>query len=87
LPQAVFMDANTSVSTVKPVYNGNPWDLKKVAVLKRLLIKLKFRLVVDDSNWPLLTGDRYSEVVVKTGLTIIESCLLVQHIEICVNIS
>jgi hypothetical protein len=28
--------------TVKPVYNGHPWDLKKVAVGQRCLIKLRF---------------------------------------------
>jgi hypothetical protein len=57
-------------STVKPVYNGHPWDLKKVAIGQRCLIKLRFRLVVDDSNWPLLTGGRCSQVVVKSGLTV-----------------
>jgi hypothetical protein len=29
-----------------------------------------FRLVVMASDWPLLTGGRYSEVVVRTGLTV-----------------
>jgi hypothetical protein len=57
-------------STVKPVYNGHPWDLKKVAVWQRCLIKLRFRLAVDGSNWPLLTGGRCSQVVVKSGLTV-----------------
>ncbi len=60
----------TYMNTVKPVNNGHPWDLEKVAVWKRCLIKLRFRLVVDDSNWPLLTGGRYSEVVIRTGLTV-----------------
>jgi hypothetical protein len=31
---------------------------------------LRFRLVVDDSSWPLLTGGRCSQVVVKSGLTV-----------------
>ncbi len=44
--------------TVKPEYNGHPWDLKKVAVRKRYLIELRFRLVVDDLNWPLFRGGR-----------------------------
>ncbi len=57
--------------TVKPVYNGHPWDLKKAAVWQRCLIKLRFRLAVDDSNWPLLTGGRCSQVVVKSGLTVL----------------
>jgi hypothetical protein len=56
--------------TVKHVYNGHPWDLKKVAVWNRCLIKLRFRLVVDETIWPLLTGGRYSQVVVKTCLTV-----------------
>ncbi len=60
-------------STVKPVYNGHPWDLKKVAVWQRCLIKLRFRLAVDGSNWPLLTGGRCSQVVVKSGLTVLKT--------------
>jgi hypothetical protein len=52
------------------VYNGHPWDLKKVAVLKRCLIKLRFKLAFLVSNWPLLTGGRYSQVVVNSGLTV-----------------
>jgi hypothetical protein len=60
----------TQITTVKPVYNGHPWAQKKVAVWQRCLIKLRFRLVVDDSNWPLLTGGRCSHVVVKSGLTV-----------------
>jgi hypothetical protein len=43
-------------STVKPVYNGHPWDLKKVAVGKRGVMKVRFRLVVDEPNWPLFRG-------------------------------
>ncbi len=57
-------------NTVKPVYNGHPWDLKKAAVRQRCLIKLRFWLAVEDSNWPLLTGGRCSQVVVKSGLTV-----------------
>ncbi len=56
---------------VKPVYNGHPWDLKKVAAWKRCVIKLRFRLVVNETNWPLLTGGRYSQVVIKSGLTVL----------------
>jgi hypothetical protein len=52
------------------VYNGHPWNLKKVAVGQRCLIKLRIRLAVDDSNWPLLTGGCCSQVVVKSGLTV-----------------
>jgi hypothetical protein len=55
---------------VKPVYSGRPWDLKKAAVWQRCLIKLRFRLVVDDSNWPLFTGGCCSQVIVKSGLTV-----------------
>ena len=57
-------------STVKPVYNGHPWDLKKVAVWKRGLIKVRFWLAVDESNRPLLTGGRCSELVVQASLTV-----------------
>ena len=31
---------------------------------------MRFILVVDDTNWPLLTGGRCSQVVVKSGLTV-----------------
>jgi hypothetical protein len=31
---------------------------------------VRFRLVVDDKNWPLLTGGCCSEVVIKAGLTV-----------------
>jgi hypothetical protein len=53
------------------VYNDNPWDLKKVEVRKRCLIKLRFRLAIDESNQLLLMGGQYSEVVVKAGLTVL----------------
>ncbi len=56
--------------TVKPVHNGHPWELIKEAFWRRGLIKVRFRLVVDDSNWPLLTGGRCLEVAVKAGLTV-----------------
>ncbi len=56
---------------VKPLNNGHPWDLRKVAVGKRCLIKLRFYLAVGVYNWPLLTGGRYSQVVVNSGLTVI----------------
>ena len=47
-----------------------PLGPEKVAVWKRGLIKVRFRLVIDEQNWPLLTGGRCSEVVVKAGLTV-----------------
>jgi hypothetical protein len=37
---------------------------------------VRMRLVVDPSDWPLLTGGRCSEVVVKTGLTVLIFCIL-----------
>ena len=37
---------------------------------KRGMIKVRFRLVIEESNWPLLTGGRCSEVVVKASLTV-----------------
>jgi hypothetical protein len=33
-------------------------------------LQVNFRLVVMASNWQLLTGGRYSEVVVRTGLNV-----------------
>ncbi len=31
---------------------------------------MRFRLAVNEPNWPLFTGGRCSEVVVKAGLTV-----------------
>jgi hypothetical protein len=44
--------------------------MKKSGRLKEVPDKLRFRLVVDESNQLLLTGGHYSEVVVKAGLTV-----------------
>ncbi len=79
LSLSVSMFSNGSCNywtTVKPVYNGHPWVLKKVAVWQRCLIKLRFRLAVYGSNWPLLTGGRCSQVVVKSGLTVYVNLLI-----------
>jgi hypothetical protein len=35
--------------------------------------KVGFRLVIMALDWPLLTGGRYSEVVVRTGLTVLSN--------------
>jgi hypothetical protein len=43
---------------------------EKSGRLTGCLIKLKFRLDVDDSKWPLFTGGRCSQVAVKSGLTV-----------------
>ncbi len=32
-----FMKTGTNNSTVKPVYNGHPWDLKNVVVMQRVV--------------------------------------------------
>ena len=48
---------------------NNPWNLKKVAIWRRCI---RFRLVVNETNWLLLTGGRYSQVVVKSGLTVFD---------------
>jgi hypothetical protein len=55
---------------VKPTNNDHSWDLKKGPFEKRALIKVSFRLVVDESNQPLLTGGCFSELVVKACLTV-----------------
>jgi hypothetical protein len=48
-----------------------PLGPEKVAVWKRGLILVRFRLVIDELNWSLLTGGRCSVVTVKAGLTVI----------------
>ncbi len=71
-----MFDPIRTETTVKPVYNGQPRDLKKVAVRQRCLIKLRFRLAVDDSNWLLLTSGHCSQVVVRSGLTVLKKQIL-----------
>ena len=76
----MFCNLLINMSTVKPVHNGHPWDLKNVVVMQRVVWKRSvvskpqtghygFRLAVVDS-WPLFAGGRYSEVAVRTGLTV-----------------
>ncbi len=72
--KALISSQRCKTFSVKPVYNGHPWNLKKVAVWKRCLIKLRFRLVINEINWPLLTGGRYSKVVIKSGVTVLIIC-------------
>jgi hypothetical protein len=38
--------------------------------------KVGFKLAVRAADWPLLTGGRYSEVAVRTGLTVHVICIL-----------
>ena len=63
------------LNTVKPVYNGHPWDPKIEAVVDRWFCsKLGYttQFVIGPSNWwPLLPGGCYSEVAVSSGLTVL----------------
>jgi hypothetical protein len=43
---------------------------EKSGCLTKVSDTMKFRLVIDDSNWLLLTGGRCSRVAVKSGLTV-----------------
>ncbi len=68
------------LTTVKPVYNGHPWDHQKVAVVQRMAVVQRLvqntRLIYTrfsrarDLGRPLQTGGRCSEVAVSTGLTV-----------------
>jgi hypothetical protein len=72
--------------TVKPVYNGHPWDPQKVAVVQSwpvftgFSIKIGIKKAWPDLGWPLLTGGRYSEVAVNTGLTVDQLYISSLHI-------
>ena len=68
--QFLYVKITIFGSTVKPVYNGHPWDPKKVAVVQSWLVFTGFsikigiksslaglRLAVVD-RWPLLRGGR-----------------------------
>jgi hypothetical protein len=66
--------------TVKPVYNGHPWDPEKVTVVQRVAVVqrlvqntwLSCSMIIraGDLGRSLLTGGRCSEVAVSTGLTV-----------------
>ncbi len=57
---------------VKPVDNNNPWGPKIVAVGRCSEITYVINVRVGTSKrWSLLTGGCYSEVVVRTGLTLL----------------
>jgi hypothetical protein len=66
IPNNCHFGKNSQTCVQRP-----PLGHKKVAIWKRCLVKLIFRLVIDDSNWLLLTGGRYSQVVVKLDLTVL----------------
>jgi hypothetical protein len=80
-PITLYILCIKNTSTVKPVNNDHRWDLKKVAVVQNnsscLMgvqtgrVNFEVALVGWDSGWSLLTGGRYSNVVVSTGLTVL----------------
>jgi hypothetical protein len=64
--------------TFKPVYNGHPWDPKKVAIVHRWFFcrgfSIKIGIKISLAGlivWPLLigAGGRCSEMAVIIGLT------------------
>jgi hypothetical protein len=63
--------------TVKPVYNGRPWDPQKVAIVQSwpvftgFSIKIGIKEAWPDLGWLLLTVGCYSELAVNTGLTVL----------------
>ena len=63
-----FMRDKQGIKKKKLVYND--LGAEKCGHLKEGLIKVRYRLVVNESNQPLLAGGHYSEVVVKSGLTV-----------------
>ncbi len=76
------------ITTVKPVYNGHPWDPEKVTVVQRVVVvqrlvqntRLSCSMFIraGDLGWSLLTGDRCSEVAVSTGLTVYQQNIFSQ---------
>jgi hypothetical protein len=53
-----------------------PLGPEKSGRLTEVYDKPRFRLAVYGSNWPLLTGGRCSQVVVKSGLTVYLNLLI-----------
>ncbi len=62
------MNKGTNVSTVKPVYNGHPWNPKIEAVVDRwslfrgrlyfTICNWAFKIVAFVARWPLFRGGR-----------------------------
>ncbi len=68
---------NNQKSTIRPVYNGHPWDPQKEAAVQRLRHRWSLFTVYQykilknwSSSWPLQTCGRCSEVAVNTGMTV-----------------
>jgi hypothetical protein len=67
---ASYDPADSFSTTVKPVYNGNPWDPKKVAVVQSWPVSTGFSIKIDIKSslaglrlgvvdrWPLFRGGR-----------------------------
>jgi hypothetical protein len=65
------------IITVKPVYNGHPWNPQKVASEHRWLlrrgcsIKIGMKISLAGPSLAIVEGGRCSEVVVKAGLIVV----------------
>jgi hypothetical protein len=67
----VFLNNTT---TVKPLFNGHPWDLKPWSLCRVFFRKRSVVCESEDGRWafscPLSIGGHCSEVVVLTSLTV-----------------
>jgi hypothetical protein len=72
-PPSVLQDCKiqSNLSTTATLGTPKKWPLCRVVQsLEVFQLKLVLKLVWPDFAWPLLTGGRYSEVAVNTGLTV-----------------
>jgi hypothetical protein len=80
----IYVQSNLSTTATlgtpkkRPLYRGGRY-------LEGFQLKLVLELVYPDLVWPLLTGGRYSEVAVSTGLTV-PTFLIIENFGIFWNV-
>jgi hypothetical protein len=67
----IYMYIQSNLSTTATLGTPKKWQLYRVGrSLQVFQSKLVLKVAWPDLGWPLLTGGRYSEVAVNTGLTV-----------------
>jgi hypothetical protein len=74
------MQLQSNLSTTATLGTPKKWPLYRVGwSLQVFQSKLLLKVAWPDLGWPLLTGGRYSEVAVNTGLTVFVKHELYRH--------
>jgi hypothetical protein len=73
----MFLSVQSNLSSTTTLGTPKKWRLYRGGQsLEGFQLKLVVELLWADLVWPLLTGGRYSEVAVSTGLTVLQWKLL-----------